>query len=217
MVAALAAILTRVARAPVRRRLAQWYDRHDAVDLLDRAMAIANDEDATPPSRSTVGGELMVHSARLTRGLYMALIEHGASETEAQARTAAATWAVYRQMGSVPALVAWGVGLLFRHPATRPRVATTLFRIFPFGPPSYEMTDVPVGPDTVAFNVERCPVAAYFRDAELAPLCKAAWCDLDFQLAPMWGATLVRTTTLAEGHDQCDFRWNVTVSVEEEP
>ena len=117
---------------------------------------------------------------------------------------ASATRAAYRVMSSVPGLLSRLAG---PDPTRRVRAATKVFRRFPFGPPSYVMEDVEDGERTVAFDVLRCPVAEYFDAASLNELCARSFCDLDYELAAEWGASLQRETTLARGDGACSFRW----------
>ena len=60
----------------------------------------------------------------------------------------------------------------------------------------------------VAFNVTVCPAAAYFKDqgapAEVAAHCA---CNLDYCMAREFGIELVRSQTIANGAEYCDFRW----------
>jgi hypothetical protein len=59
----------------------------------------------------------------------------------------------------------------------------------------------------IAVNMTRCGLVKWFRERgvpEIAPIA----CEGDFVLAEfMTGLKLVRTKTLAEGHDICDFRY----------
>jgi hypothetical protein len=57
-----------------------------------------------------------------------------------------------------------------------------------------------------AFDVVRCPVERYFRAHDAADLCVAAWCNLDYPLSEFTRQKRVRTLTLVQGDDHCDFR-----------
>jgi ubiquinone biosynthesis protein len=127
-------------------------------------------------------------------------------DEEAARLVSAAAWLVYEKMALPPRVLAW---LLRRNPLRRLKMATDLFRWFPFGPPSYQMEDVPAEAGVVAFDVLRCPVAEFFRREGQPELCVRTFCQLDFPLARAWGGTLERTGTIAAGAVRCDFRWRV--------
>ena len=76
---------------------------------------------------------------------------------------------------------------------------------FPFNAPGYLIEPLAVAHGT-AFDVVQCPVASYFREHGAADLCVAAWCNLDYALGEMTHQKLVRTKTLVQGADRCDFR-----------
>ena len=76
---------------------------------------------------------------------------------------------------------------------------------FPFNDPGYRIETVSRERGT-AFDVVYCPVASFFRDRGAADLCVASWCNLDFALAELTQQKLVRTKTIVEGADRCDFR-----------
>lgn len=148
----------------------------------------------------------MVRLATLTHALHAELVASGVEPDEATAHTAKVTWSVYGRAGRAVGVAARLVAPTGSVEALR--TATRTFRRFPFGPPDYVMVDRDDGPQgVVAFDVQRCPVARYFRAADSVELCRASFCDLDFQLAPLWGARLERSQTLVEGHTCCDFRW----------
>ena len=76
---------------------------------------------------------------------------------------------------------------------------------FPFNAPGYLIETVPAESGTT-FNVVHCPVATYFRDRGAVDLCVASWCNLDYTLSELTHQKLVRTKTLVQGADHCDFR-----------
>lgn len=59
----------------------------------------------------------------------------------------------------------------------------------------------------VAFDVTACPLATYFRDQGVPELTRYAACSQDHYMAQIWGLTLVRPKTIADGHELCDFRF----------
>lgn len=144
------------------------------------------------------------HAAALVLALHETLIRHGIAAEDAQQLIYDIAWSVYRQMGEPPLLL----GATFtRDPRKRLKLATDLFRNFPFGSPSYEWRDVPSGDGAVAFDCVKCPVAEFFAIHDASELCVQTFCRLDFPLAQTWGGKLERTGTLATGAERCDFRW----------
>jgi ubiquinone biosynthesis protein len=156
------------------------------------------------PKESTWGGRLMVRLAACTVSLYRALLQMNLPGEEAAWLVSTAAWLVYEKMALAPRVLA---ALVTRDPLRRLRIATGLFRWFPFGPPSYRMEDVPAEAGVVAFDVLRCPVAEFFRREGQPELCISTFCQLDFPLAKTWGGSLERTSTIATGAERCDFRW----------
>ena len=165
----------------------------------------AHFDDLAPgiPWEPTFGSRMNVTLAALTVATYRALGEAGIPDPEAGDLIKEIAWRVYRIWALLPDAIA---RLVTRHPVKRLRVATGLFRRFPFNPPGYRMEDVPAA-GAVAFDVHRCPVADYFRGQALRDLCVGTWCALDEPLAAMWGSALERRGTLAAGAAHCDFRW----------
>jgi ubiquinone biosynthesis protein len=158
----------------------------------------------TIPPAPTLGARLMLRLAACGIGLYRALLRANVAPEEATRLVSRAAWLVYEKMAVAPRVLA---SLATRDPLGRLRVATNLFRRFPFGSPSYRMENVAAGADVVAFDVLRCPVAEFFRREGHPELCVGTFCNLDFPLARMWGGTLERNHTIAGGAERCDFRW----------
>lgn len=189
-----------------RRALGDERTAEEVAAILDDAFADYERQQPGLHEERQVGTRMMVHFAAVTVGVYRALLKRGESDVEARRLTADMTWRVYEKMAAVPWALARATEVT---PLGRLTKATRLFRTFPFGPPGYEMVDVPGEAGVVAFDVRRCPVAEYFRAQGLAELCVEAWCNLDFPLAEEWGARLERMETLAEGATRCDFRWRI--------
>jgi ubiquinone biosynthesis protein len=156
------------------------------------------------PKEASWGGRLMVRLAACAVSFYRALLQMNIPGEKAARLVSAAAWLVYEKMALVPRVLA---GFVTHDSLRRLKIATDLFRWFPFGPPSYRMEDVPAGAGVVAFDVLRCPVAEFFQQEGHADLCVRTFCDLDFPLAGAWGGTLERTSTIAAGGERCDFRW----------
>jgi ubiquinone biosynthesis protein len=107
-------------------------------------------------------------------------------------------------MAEPPLLIA---SAFTRDPRKRLKLATDLFRSFPFGSPSYQWRDAPSSDGAVAFDCVKCPVAEFFASQGSSELCVQTFCRLDFPLAQTWGGKLIRTGTIASGAERCDFRW----------
>ena len=199
--------LLRPLLAPVaRRELGHRFDRPTIRRILDDSFASYLAQRDRLPREASVGGRMMVHFAALTVGLYRALLSKGVTEEEARDLTAAVTWRAFRRMATVPTALA---RMRMGSPRARVQRANDLFRRFPFSQPSYQMVDIASGPNVVAFDVQRCPVAEYFRSQGLGALCQVSWCNLDFRLAREWGIRLERPLTIAGGAGRCDFRWQI--------
>ncbi|MDJ0769647.1 MAG: L-2-amino-thiazoline-4-carboxylic acid hydrolase [Ilumatobacter sp.] len=63
--------------------------------------------------------------------------------------------------------------------------------------------------DGVAWDVTCCPFADYFVEQGVPELTPHAACNLDHRAAEAIGVELVRTQTIAEGAEHCDFRWKI--------
>lgn len=166
------------------------------------------------PVAETVGAVLTTHLAAATLALYRALQSHGVDDGAAQGLIYDTGWRLYRHWGEPPLLLA---SAYTRDSAKRLRIATDLFRQFPFGEPGYRWQDVADAPNVVAFDCIRCPVAEFFQRQGASELCVNTWCNLDFPLAEQWGGHLERTGTLASGAERCDFRWHANVEAAASP
>lgn len=158
----------------------------------------------TVPIERTLGAVFTTHLAALTLAMHEVLVPHGIPGADSYRLIHEIGWRFYTQMGEPPLLIA---AAFTRDPAKRLRLATDLFRLFPFGPPGYGWRDVSSPDAEVAFDCTRCPVAEFFAGHGASELCVNTWCNLDFPLAEKWGGRLSRTGTIAMGNDRCDFRW----------
>ncbi|QQR89803.1 MAG: L-2-amino-thiazoline-4-carboxylic acid hydrolase [Myxococcales bacterium] len=165
--------------------------------------------EASLPIERTLGAVFTTHLALLTLAMHEALLGHDVSKDQSYQLIYDIGWKFYTRMGEPPLLLA---AALTDDPDKRLRLATDLFRTFPFGSPSYGWRDVPSASGVVAFDCTRCPVAEFFSRYGASELCVNTWCKLDFPLAEKWGAHLERTGTIAMGAGHCDFRWHVTQS-----
>jgi len=152
----------------------------------------------------TVGAVFTTHVAAVILALHETLVRHGLSPEESYRLIYQVGWQFYTQMGEPPLLAA---SAFTRDHRKRLRLATDLFRLFPFGPPSYEWRDIPTSDGSIAFDCVKCPMAAFFAKHGASELCVQTACKLDFPLAEKWGGHLERSGTLASGASRCDFRW----------
>ncbi|HVA05551.1 MAG TPA: L-2-amino-thiazoline-4-carboxylic acid hydrolase [Acidimicrobiales bacterium] len=159
------------------------------------------------PSEPTVGSRQNVALAALTLAMLEALLEEGIERTYAIELVGDACWKVYAQWGRLPRLMSC---LKSRDPLQRVRTSVNLFLRFPFNPPGYLFEDQPE-PQGRALDIDRCPVSDYLVSRGAGDLAVGSWCNLDFELARMWGGTLERSGSLAGGAPLCDFRFKVAL------
>lgn len=158
------------------------------------------------PVAETYGALLTTHLAALTLAAHESLMAQGQSAEQGHDIVYKIGWSIYERMSELPLLFA---KTLTSNPTKQMRIATDLFRHFPFGSPAYGWRDVDAGPKIVGFDCTKCPVAAFFEANGASDLCVQTWCALDFPLAEKWGGHLERAGTIATGSDHCDFRWHV--------
>ncbi len=151
-----------------------------------------------------IGAVFTTHLAGVTLAMHETLLRHGIPAAESYRLIYDIGWRIYVQMGEPPLLVA---SAFTRDPGKRLKLATDLFRAFPFGAPGYGWRDVPSADGAIAFDCTKCPVAEFFDQHDSSALCVHTFCQLDFPLAEKWGAQLRRSGTIASGAEQCDFRW----------
>lgn len=144
--------------------------------------------------------------------LYRALKDHGLSHDEAGAlvetvgldvyRPLPATWYKLSRLRSAKhdTRVKWLFGLMTR---------------YFFTPPFIHRHLPPETGEVVAFDVTRCPLVDYFKDQGVPELTPYAACRLDFAAASAYGVELVRSQTIADGAEYCDFRWKSPASGED--
>jgi hypothetical protein len=134
--------------------------------------------------------------------LYQAVQEHGMSQDEAGELVEAIGVDVYQP-------VADAFSRLSRlRSAKRETRAKWLFgkitRYFFTAPFNHRHLPSAAG---VSFDVTLCPFADYYKDQRVPELTPHAACNLDYCLARALGVELVRTQTIADGAEYCDFRW----------
>ena len=187
------------------------YPRDETEAAYERTWELFRELEPSILDEKPFGARLILRAAAGTLAFYQALRERGESDEGATGLLAEFTWVVYEKMGRVPWLL---VGFRTRDPYRRLELATRFFRRFPFASPAYEWRDVEAPPGVVAFDCLRCPVAEFFSTHDAGTLCVETFCNLDFPLAPRWGASLSRTGSIAGGAPRCDFRWRVVDDVE---
>ena len=156
--------------------------------------------------RHSASVNIMMRQMEWNCALYRALKDHGLNHPEAGRLVEAVGMDVYRpspvalyrlsrlRSAKQSARVKWVLGLL-----------TGYFFSSPF---VHRHLPAKAG-EVVAFDVTVCPLADYFKDQELPELTPYAACNLDRCAADAFGVDLVRTQTIADGSDYCDFRWRV--------
>lgn len=161
----------------------------------------------------TLGAVFTTHAAALILALHRTLNEYGLATEESYRLIYQTVWQFYTRMGEPPLLAACA---FTRDHRKRLKLATDIFRHFPFGAPSYEWRDVAATDGAIAFDCIKCPMAEFFARHNASQLCVETACKLDFPLAEKWGGRLERTGTIASGAPYCDFRW-YAASVVHEP
>lgn len=173
-------------------------------DLLKQTWARYYELEPTVAIQPTLGAVFSTHAAALILAMHETLLRHGVVASESHRLIYDIGWSVYRQMAEPPLLIA---SAFTRDPRKRLKLATDLFRSFPFGAPSYGWRDVSTADGAIAFDCVKCPVAEFFASHNASELCVQTFCRLDFPLAQTWGGQLERSGTIASGAEHCDFRW----------
>jgi ubiquinone biosynthesis protein len=158
------------------------------------------------PAEPTLGSRQNVVLACLTLAMFQTLLDDGIARDYAVELVGDACWKIYAQWGHIPRILP---RILTREPSERMRMSVNAFLRFPFNRPGYRYEDVPE-PRGRALDMVRCPVADYLRANGASDLALGSWCNLDFQLARMWGGSLERTGSMAGGAERCDFRFLAT-------
>jgi ubiquinone biosynthesis protein len=173
-------------------------------DLLKQTWELYYELEPSVAVQPTIGAVFTTHVSAVILALHKTLLRHGITAGESYRLIYDMGWRFYTKMGEPPLLVA---SAFTRDLRKRLKLATDLFRIFPFGVPSYEWRDVPTTDGAIAFDCVKCPVADFFAKHNASELCVQVACRLDFPLAEKWGGRLARTGTIASGAAYCDFRW----------
>jgi ubiquinone biosynthesis protein len=173
-------------------------------DVLKQVWIRYYELEPSVPIQPTLGAVFTTHIAALILALHEVLVRRGIPAKESYRLIYDIGWRFYTQMAEPPLLAA---SAFTRDPHKRLKLATDLFRIFPFGEPGYRWRDVTVSDGAIAFDCLKCPMAAFFSEHDATELCFQTACKLDFPLAEKWGGRLERTGTISSGADYCDFRW----------
>lgn len=187
-----------------RNILLEYHGEKEVETILEEARRRYKEVEPEIPILSQIGPTINLCLAGATLAMYEALLSAGHSSDEALSIFRQLSWSVYDKMGDLPMMIA---GALTSDPHNRMKLATQIFRAFPFSSPDYQMVDLPSGKNVVSFHVLKCPVAEFFKSKGKGDLCYEIWCKLDFPLAEKWGGELERSTTIAQGADRCSFRW----------
>jgi hypothetical protein len=184
-------------------RSAGRFTSAQVIDIMDDALSRFERHIPDLPSEPTLGSRQNVMLAALTLSFLEALQHTGIERDYAIELTGDVCWRFYRQWGQITRAT---TRLLTRDPVRRLRLSVNAFLTFPFGRPGYRFDDV-AQDDGRSLDMQRCPVADYLGSRGAADLCAGSWCNLDYALAEMWGATLERSGTLVGGASCCDFRF----------
>ena len=159
--------------------------------------------------RHSASVNIMMRQMEWNCALYRTLKDHGLSHGEAGQLVEAVGLDVYRpsplalfkfsrlRSAKHDRRVKWVLGLLTRHFFSSPFI----HRHLPLEPG-----------EVVAFDVTLCPLANYFKDQGVPELTPYAACNLDHAAARAFGVDLVRSQTIADGSEYCDFRWRFKAS-----
>ena len=152
--------------------------------------------------RHSASVNLIMRDMEWSCALYRAVQEHGVSQAEAGALVETIMLEVYQ-----PVPAAWFKLSRLRSAKRETRVRWILGMItrYFFTPP-FRHRHLP-SMTGVAFDVTLCPFANYFKDQGVPELTPHASCNLDYGAAREFGVELVRSQTIVDGAEYCDFRW----------
>ena len=145
---------------------------------------------------------LLMRYMEWSLSLYRAVQEHGMSQVEAGEFVETVAVEYYQP---VPAAMFKLSRLRSAKRETRVKWIFGIITRYFFTPP-FEHRHLPS--DTgVAFDVTVCPLADYFKEQGVPELTEYAACNTDYCLAREFGIELVRSQTIANDAEYCDFRW----------
>jgi L-2-amino-thiazoline-4-carboxylic acid hydrolase len=156
------------------------------------------------PSEPTLGAASMVRVAAVVVAIYRALGKAGLSKPEALDVVSQMVWKIYRPLAGV----AWmATRLQSGNRIRRVGAAVELTMFYPYSAPGYDIRVIDATTDLYTYDIYRCPMADYLVALRLSDLCQSAFCNLDFELARVWGVQLKRQNTIACGAKHCDFKF----------
>ncbi len=188
-------------RRAARRHLASQFP--DRSEQLWRTAQTWQSRLAPSRPRHSASVNLMMRHMEWGCALYHSLREHGVAQAEAGVLVEAIMADVYRP---VPTVLFKASRL--RSPDYETRVEWLLLRVI-----SRSVFSAPFvhryldADDGVSWDVTCCPFADYFADQGVPELTAHAACNLDHRAADVIGVDLIRTQTITDGADYCDFRW----------
>ena len=157
--------------------------------------------------RHSASVNVMLRYLEWSCALYRAVQEHGMSQAEAGALVETVMSEAYQP---VPAAVFKLSRLRSANRETRVKWLFGMVTRYVYPSPFvYRHLPSETG---VSFDVTRCPFADYLKDQGVPELTPHAACNLDYCMAREFGIDLVRSQTIADGSEHCDFRWKFPTS-----
>jgi hypothetical protein len=144
----------------------------------------------------------MIRYYEWSLALYRAVQEHGMSQAEAGEFVETIMMEIYQP---VPAAMFELSRLRSAKRETRVKWILGMITRYFFTSPFYHR-HLP-SKTGVAWDVTVCPLADYFKEQGAPELTVHAACNLDYCAARELGVDLIRTQTIADGAEYCDFRW----------
>jgi len=155
--------------------------------------------------RGSFGLSLVLRYMEWDCALYRAARQCGMPEAQAQQMIAEVNWLAFAPMTVISHKLS---RLRSADPLARAGWILDLMFLVLFTAP-FQREKFPAS-DEIAFDVIACPLANYFSEQGIPELTSSAACSLDQRMASVWGVTLHREQTIAEGHPRCDFRFRKT-------
>lgn len=153
--------------------------------------------------RYSIGANHLMQYMEWDCALYKAAREQGIIESSAKELIEKINWTIF---GSVIKIMFQISRLRSNHLFVRINWIVDLMFLFVFTAPFQRRKHI--NSDEVAFDVLVCPLATYFREQNTAELTSSAACSLDHHMASLWGVTLSRSQTIAQGDSLCNFRFH---------
>jgi hypothetical protein len=191
--------------------LARSFDAHKARRIWAAALELQPALAKKRP-RGSFGLSLVLRYMEWDCALYRAARECNVPEAQARQMVAEVNWLAFAPLTTASHKLS---RLRSADPLPRARwILDLMFRLLFTAP--FQREKFPAA-DEVAFDVVACPLANYFSEQGVSELTASAACSLDHRMADVWGLTLHREQTLAEGHPRCNFRFRKTTSENQLP